>query len=132
MTNAQKKARKKWNENNREHRNYLIKRSTTRSFIKNLATGLDLNELEVLIAERWDALTIDTEREIKKVIEDVYCEELKEQSWEEVADMLDFWRDKDGYLLIEGRGVKPIDGVDYVGYADNGEISVISDYFKNV
>lgn len=46
--------------------------------------------------------------------------------------MLDFWRDKDGYLLIEGRGVKPIDGVDYVGYCDNGEISVISDYFKNV
>ena len=110
----------------------MIKRSTTRSFIRNLATGLDLNELEVLIAERWDALTTDTEREIKKVIEDVYCEELKEQSWEEVADMLDFWRDKDGYLLIEGRGVKPIDGVDYVGYADNGEISVISDYFKNV
>ena len=110
----------------------MIKRSTTRSFIKNLATGLDLNELEVLIAERWDALTTDTEREIKNVIEDVYCEELKEQSWEEVADMLDFWRDKDGYLLIEGRGVKPIDGVDYVGYADNGEISVISDYFKNV
>lgn len=132
MTNAQKKARKKWNENNREHRNYLIKRSTTRSFIRNLATGLDLNELEVLIAERWDALTIDTEREIKEVIKDVYCEELKEQSWEEVADMLDFWRDKDGFLLIEGRGVKPIDGVDYVGYADNGEISVISDYFKNV
>ena len=132
MTNAQKKARKKWNENNREHRNYLIKRSTTRSFIRNLATGLDLNELEVLIAERWDALTTDTEREIKKVIGDVYCEELKEQSWEEVADMLDFWRDKDGFLLIEGRGVKPIDGVDYVGYADNGEISVISDYFKNV
>ena len=131
MTNAQKKARKKWNENNREHRNYLIKRSTTRSFIRNLATGLDLNELEVLIAERWDALTIDTEREIKEVIKDVYCEELKEQSWEEVADMLDFWRDKDGFLLIEGRGVKPIDGVDYVGYADNGEISVISDYFKN-
>lgn len=127
-----KKQEKKWNENNREHRNYLIKRSTTRSFIRNLATGLDLNELEVLIAERWDALTIDTEREIKEVIKDVYCEELKEQSWEEVADMLDFWRDKDGFLLIEGRGVKPIDGVDYVGYADNGEISVISDYFKNV
>lgn len=132
MTNAQKKARKKWNENNREHRNYLIKRSTTRSFIRNLATGLDLNELEVLIAERWDALTTDTEREIKQVIEAVYCEELKEQSWEKVVDMLDFWRDKDGYLLIEGRGVKPIDAVDYVGYADNGEISIISDYFKNV
>lgn len=122
MVNAQKKATKKWNENNRQYRNYLSKRSATRSFIRNLATGTDLNELEVLIAERWDALTTDTEREIKKVIEDVYSEELKEQSWEEVADMLDFWRDKDGYLLIEGRGIKPIDGVDYVGYADNGVI----------
>lgn len=32
----------------------------------------------------------DTEREIKQLIEDVYAEELKEQSWNEVADMLDF------------------------------------------
>lgn len=64
----------------------------------------------------------ETEKEIKQLIEDVYAEELKEQSWEDVADMLDFWRDKDGYLLIEGRGMKPIDGVDYVGYADNGVI----------
>ena len=36
--------------------------------------------------------------------------------------MLDFWVDKDGDLLIEGRGVKPIDGVTYVAYADNGVI----------
>lgn len=69
-----------------------------------------------------DALMTNLEKEIKQIIEDVYAEELKEQSWEDVADMLDFWRDKDGDLLIEGRGVKPIDGVDYVAYADNGEI----------
>ena len=62
------------------------------------------------------------EKEIKQIIEDVYAEELKEQSQEDVADMLDFWRDKDGYILMEGRGVKPIDGVDYVAYADNGVI----------
>lgn len=119
---AQQKATKKWNKNNREHRNYLSKRSSARSFIRNHATGSDLNELEVLIAERRDALMTDTEREIKQLIEDVYADELKEQSWEEVADMLDFWRDKDGYLLMEGRGMKPIDGVNYVGYADNGVI----------
>ena len=41
---------------------------------------------------------------------------------EEVADMLDFWRDKDGYLLVEGSSMKPIDGVRKVGYADNGEV----------
>ena len=122
MTNARKRANKKWAENNREHRNYLSKRSSARSFIRNHATGSDLNELEELIAERRDALMTDTEKEIKQIIQDVYAEELKEQSWEEVADMLDFWRDKDGYILMEGRGVKPIDGVDYIAYADNGVI----------
>lgn len=122
MTDARKRANKKWAENNREHRNYLSKRSSARSFIRNHATGSDLNELEELIAERRDALMTDTEKEIKQIIQDVYAEELKEQSWEEVADMLDFWRDKDGYILMEGRGVKPIDGVDYVAYADNGVI----------
>ena len=119
---AQTKATKKWNEQNREHRNYLSKRSSARSFIRNHASNSDLNELEELIAERRDALMTDTEREIKELIQDVYADELKEQPWEEVADMLDFWRDKDGDLLIEGRGMKPVDGVDYVGYADNGEI----------
>lgn len=119
---AQTKATKKWNEQNREHRNYLSKRSSARSFIRNHASNSDLNELEELIAERRDALMTDTEREIKELIQDVYADELKEQSWDEVADMLDFWRDKDGDLLIEGRGMKPIDGVHYVGYADNGVI----------
>lgn len=119
---AQSKATKKWNANNRDHRNYLSKRSSARSFIRNHATGSDLNELEGLIAERRDALMTDTEKEIKELIQDVYADELKEQPWEDVADMLDFWRDKDGGLLIEGRGMKPIDGVDYVAYADNGVI----------
>ena len=52
MTDARKRANKKWAENNREHRNYLSKRSSARSFIRNHATGSDLNELEELIAER--------------------------------------------------------------------------------
>lgn len=119
---AQQKATKKWNKNNREHRNYLSKRSSARSFIRNHATGSDLIELETLIAERRDALMTPLEREIKQLIEDVYAEELKEQSWEVVADMLDVWTDKDGDLLLEGRGIKPIDGINYVGYADNGVI----------
>ena len=122
VMDAQQKATKKWNKQNREHRNYLSKRSSARSFIRNHATGSDLNELETLITERRDELMTPLEKQIKQLIEDVYAEELKEQSWEEVADMLDFWRDKDGYLLIEGRGIKPIDGVDYVAYADNGVI----------
>ena len=122
MGNAQTKATKKWNEQNREHRNYLSKRSSARSFIRNHATGSDLNELEVLIKERRDTLMTPLEKQVKQLIEDVYAEELKEQPWEEVADMLDFWTDKDGFLLLEGRGVKPIDGVNYVAHADNGVI----------
>ena len=46
---AQQRANKKWNERNREHRNYLTKRSTTRGFIRNHATKEDLLELKELI-----------------------------------------------------------------------------------
>lgn len=49
---AQAKATKKWNQSNRGHRNYLSKRSSARGFIRNHATGSDLDELEELIAER--------------------------------------------------------------------------------
>lgn len=53
---AQQKATKKWNQNNREHRNYLSKRSSARSFIRNHASNSDLTELEELIAERRSRL----------------------------------------------------------------------------
>ena len=56
MTEAQQKATKKWNENNREHRNYLSKRSSARSFIRNHASSSDLKELEELITERRNRL----------------------------------------------------------------------------
>lgn len=48
---AQQRANKKWNERNREHRNYLTKRSTSRGFIRNHATKEDLLELQKLIQE---------------------------------------------------------------------------------
>ena len=48
---AQQRANKKWNERNREHRNYLTKRSTSRGFIRNHATQEDLLELQELIKE---------------------------------------------------------------------------------
>ena len=50
---AQQRATKKWNERNREHRNYLTKRSTSRGFIRNHATQEDLLELQELIKERF-------------------------------------------------------------------------------
>ena len=46
---AQQRANKKWNARNREHRNYLTKRSTSRGFIRNHATKDDLLELQELI-----------------------------------------------------------------------------------
>ena len=46
---AQAAADKRWAEKNREHRNYLSRRSNARGFIKNLATTEDLEELKELI-----------------------------------------------------------------------------------
>ena len=48
---AQQRATKKWNEKNKERRNYLSKRSAARSFIRNNATKKDLLELKELIEE---------------------------------------------------------------------------------
>lgn len=48
---AQLKASRKWQEKNKEHMNYIRKRSAARGFIK-VATQEDLNELKQLIAER--------------------------------------------------------------------------------
>ena len=45
----QQRANKKWNARNREHRNYLTKRSTSRGFIRNHAANDDLLELQELI-----------------------------------------------------------------------------------
>lgn len=49
---GQQKADKKWAEKNREHRTYLSKRSTARSFINKNATHEDLLELKQLIENR--------------------------------------------------------------------------------
>ena len=49
---AQQRANKKWNEKNREHRNYLTKRSTSRGFIRSNATKDDLLELQELIQKK--------------------------------------------------------------------------------
>ena len=51
---------KKWNEKNRQHRNYLSNRSSARSFIKNKATIDDINELKQLIKLRQVKLKNET------------------------------------------------------------------------
>ena len=119
---AQQKATKKWNKNNREHRNYLSKRSSARSFIRNHATGSDLNELEELIAERRDALMTVTEKQLLKALEENFENFKEDMTFEEYADRLDFWVGKDGDILVEERGMEPVDGVRKVGYVDSGVI----------
>ena len=52
----QQRANNRWNERNREHRNYLTKRSTSRGFIRNHATQEDLLELQELIQERFEKI----------------------------------------------------------------------------
>lgn len=49
LSEARIKANKKWDEKNKERKKYIVKRSTAKSFIKNLATKDDLDELKDLI-----------------------------------------------------------------------------------
>ena len=52
LSESQKRANKKWIENNREHSNYLKNRSACKSFIRNKATSEDLKELSEMILQR--------------------------------------------------------------------------------
>lgn len=122
---AQQKATKKWNKNNREHRNYLSKRSSARSFIRNHATVDDLNELESLIKDKKKEVSkMINEKQLQKALEDNFENFKDDMTFEEYADMLDFWVDKDGDILVEERGMEPVEGVKKVGYVDNGEVYV--------
>ena len=56
LTEAQKRAKQKYREKNRERTNYLNARTTARGFIRNKATKEDLQELKELIKEREDRL----------------------------------------------------------------------------
>lgn len=55
-SDSQKKADKKWIENNKEHASYLRSRSSARSFIRNKANIDDLEELEKLIYEKRESI----------------------------------------------------------------------------
>ena len=121
---AQSKATKKWNANNREHRNYLSKRSSARSFIRNHATMDDLNELEELIKEKKEVSKMINEKQLQKALKENFENFKDDMTFEEYADMLDFWVDKDGDILVEERGMEPVDGVRKVGHVDNGEVYV--------
>ena len=63
-----------------------------------------------------------TEQQLKEALIDLYEDFKEEMTFEEFADMLDFWIDKDGDILIEGRGMQPLDGIQQVGHVDNGVV----------
>lgn len=52
VSEAQRKANSKWDKANKGRKAYINKRSTCRSFLRNLATEEDLNEMEEIIKER--------------------------------------------------------------------------------
>lgn len=56
LSEARKKANKKWDDKNKARKLYINKRSTTKSFILNLATEEDLEQIEKYIAERRSKL----------------------------------------------------------------------------
>jgi hypothetical protein len=61
-----------------------------------------------------------TEQKLKDTLMGIWETEFREeQTFEEFADGYDFWIDKEGYILVEGRGMKPLDGVKMVGHVDN-------------
>ena len=55
---AQLEANRRWAEKNRDHRNYLSKRSNARSFIRNHATEEDVEELLELLKQRKIELSL--------------------------------------------------------------------------
>jgi hypothetical protein len=56
LTDAQVRAKKNWDDKNREHSSYLKSRSSAKSFIRNKATLEDLEEIDKLTAERKELL----------------------------------------------------------------------------
>ena len=51
LSEAKRKANKKWDDKNKERKAYIVKRSTARNFIKNMDRE-DIEEFEQLIRER--------------------------------------------------------------------------------
>lgn len=63
-----------------------------------------------------------TEQQLREALVDLYEEFKEEMGFEEFADRLDFWIDKDDRILIEARGMKPVEGIKEIGHVDNGVI----------
>lgn len=56
VSKAKAKANKKWDEKNKERKNYIVRRSNAKGFILNMATEEDLRQMEKYIAQRREEL----------------------------------------------------------------------------
>lgn len=56
LSEARKRANKRWDDKNKARKLYINKRSTTKSFILNLATEEDLEQIKKYIEERHSNL----------------------------------------------------------------------------
>ena len=66
-----------------------------------------------------------TEELLRETLMGIWETDFKdEQSFEEFADGYDFWVNNENNILVEGRGMKPLDGVRMVGHVDNNEFWV--------
>lgn len=52
VSEAQRKANKKWDNKNRERKRYINRRSTAKNFILKLATLDDLKQIKIYIKQR--------------------------------------------------------------------------------
>lgn len=56
LSEARRRANAKWDKKNKERKKYITKKSTAKSFILNLATEEDLDQIEKYIAQRREEL----------------------------------------------------------------------------
>ncbi|WP_125570447.1 hypothetical protein [Lacticaseibacillus songhuajiangensis] len=52
LTDARRRANKKWDDANKDRKRYIQKRSVAKSFIKNDSTAEDIDDLQSLLDER--------------------------------------------------------------------------------
>lgn len=62
LTEAQKRAKKKYRDKNKDRTNYITCRSAAKSFIKNKATREDLEEIKKLIQEVEAVKSMDQQK----------------------------------------------------------------------
>ena len=108
LTEAQKRAQKKYNEANKDKRDRLRLRNATWRFIKHYATLEDIKEMENMLNERESLLKII---ELKELIDNSRCGLPAITIWENKSEIL---------KTLEATGDEDVNWVEYVAdvYSD--------------